>query len=46
LEKDIPDIIPMFFLPETWPKTDAERREVFSISVIVLKKGDFHSSLQ
>ena len=42
MEKKIPDIISMFFLPETWPITDAKRREVFSISVVVLKKGGFH----
>ncbi|KAG5629260.1 hypothetical protein H5410_000977 [Solanum commersonii] len=28
LEKDIPDIIPMFFLSETWPIIDAKRREI------------------
>jgi len=45
-EKDIPDIIPMFYLPETWPITDAKRREIFSISVIVEEKRGFHGSLQ
>uniref|UniRef100_M1DBV5 Uncharacterized protein n=1 Tax=Solanum tuberosum TaxID=4113 RepID=M1DBV5_SOLTU len=31
---------------ETWPITDAEMREIFSISVIVEEKRGFHGSLQ